>query len=1787
MKKATAKILSLSLTAGMILSLGTTSSISSSAAVQTADSQKTQELTVNVNEVLSEEEASRQLGLQAEQEDSEHTESEAQKNNEQPDSQGDQAPEGEPLEEGVISDPAGKNTKEDTVSSEDPSKERQPKKERKGSLSVSIVSAIEIEKDTEFAVSLTGPETKSQSVTLEASKTGDVKLTRALFEELPEGKYTITVSGAGFAAYTQELSVENMDHKIQLYTDKLAGYDYGTDGVHPGVLLIGDVTGDGVLNKADQDALIDQLEAGTYLASCDLNKDGSVDLVDLQYYAVHCEEKTPILSVVESTVPAEGVDASVENAKVEGGELSDLLDSDTTLQLAADAKISESHPVSVGFELDGQEPVEMEGLTFVSPAGSENQIEEGYVVITYVENGVEKTEEFQILPADSKRFHRSKKSVVRQPDGTFVVDFGGQIAVKKVTITITATSNQGNLAEISKVEFVNDMEHRIPAPQMDVPENVKTQAGNKTFTVTWDKAKNVTGYEVKITCEGKSEYRKTSLTSMDINSFGNKKLINKKEYVVQVQSLNGEWKSGYSKTATAVPMPTEKPPAPDMLKVNGKYQALDLSWKDMEDTDAYNIYYKEDSADQYKKISGVKGTKYTIEGLKDNTKYNVYLTGINDLGEGPASMISAGTTVILQPAKLPAYGLINQSKGEGVLSAHIERIVFGRGAMYGSTLDEGGEGNSGLGLADNSYESYLQVDDWDDGGAYPGPNKGVTVTFDDRYEIGTIALAEAEDIGSYAYVNVQYWDEKDQKKTAPASIQQKRSENGRAYYIVRLAEPITTNKILIGVGRYGSSPKKVVLAELRFYAYNSLESDIMGLYADDLHTTLRDDVTADEMDALQKRLDTADTVSGEYHPDREMLQKELDTARSIFESAAFDTVTIQPGITAAKDKHLGFGGLNAWQPLGVSAYAQEELVVYVGSANKKTGEKTNLQLVATQVHGEANALAKIVADLKVGVNYVTIPSIQSVDVEQGGALYVQYTGNRADDVYGIRVSGGTKIPVLNLYQVTDPSKREQLIAAYVKELNAHCKDLEKNHEALHKASGAAAVDYTYDCKTCILNTTDILLDQMMISIPASQVQAGLQAETEAKQIERLSQSVQAMEDMMHLFYQHKGLSNASDAAAQNRLPSQHLNIRYMKMFAGAFMYAGGNHIGIEWDSTPGLMRGVPVQSENGKYISGNYFGWGIAHEIGHNINQNVYSVAEVTNNYFSVLAQAKDSNDSVRFSYDEVYDKVTSRTTGASDNVFTQLGLYWQLHLAYDEGYNYKTYDTWTEQFDHLFFARVDTYARNTASAPAPKGIALTLGSDKNQNLMRLAIAAAQKDLLEFFERWGMEPDETTTAYAKQFEKEERAIYYASDDARVYALEHAGSATVKDKDVISDTVKAEVNPDQPNYVTLHLENNFEQPESILGYEIIRKTTSGGKQTRTVVGFTTEDTYTDEVASFSNRVITYEVAAVDQFLNRSQIKTLNAVKIEGDGMTDKTDWTIHTNMVSEADSSLDATEQDPCEPEKVPASGQMIDRQLLTTYTGVSSEEDPVIVLQMNKSVQVSALRYVLSSEGTAMDRFRVEVSQDGEHYQTVKEGRFDLQGKQADTVYFQNADQDPWVATYDASYVRITALGQKGKEISVSELDLLGPVGDNISFAENGIGVLKHDYVYDKVSGAKIPAGSVVFTGSYTGNPAYNVVMLYDEEGKIVGGVSEDGTLKAHQIILAEVPEAGELGNTSDGTWVYWIEPGEDGAVPELPGQVRGELYRVDDAMTNVGQRLVSDTLFTKLPDNLPDVDFQ
>ena len=87
-----------------------------------------------------------------------------------------------------------------------------------------------------------------------------------------------------------------------------------------------------------------------------------------------------------------------------------------------------------------------------------------------------------------------------------------------------------------------------------------------------------------------------------------------------------------------------------------------------------------------------------------------------------------------------------------------------------------------------------------------------------------------------------------------------------------------------------------------------------------------------------------------------------------------------------------------------------------------------------------------------------------------------------------------------------------------------------------------------------------------------------------------------------------------------------------------------------------------------------------------------------------------------------------------------------------------------------------------------------------------------------------------------------------------------------------------------------------------------------------------------------------------------------------------------------------------------------------------------------------------------------------------------------------------------------------------------------------------------------------------------------------MGGTDAAGTLTAHQIILAEDPGNALLGETSEGTWIYWIEPSDRDSSFGLPGQVRAELYRVDNALTNEGQRLVSDTEFEAVPKNLPGI---
>lgn len=293
---------------------------------------------------------------------------------------------------------------------------------------------------------------------------------------------------------------------------------------------------------------------------------------------------------------------------------------------------------------------------------------------------------------------------------------------------------------------------------------------------------------------------------------------------------------------------------------------------------------------------------------------------------------------------------------------------------------------------------------------------------------------------------------------------------------------------------------------------------------------------------------------------------------------------------------------------------------------------------------------------------------------------------------------------------------------------------------------------------------------------------------------------------------------------------------------------------------------------------------------------------------------------------------------------------------------------------------------------------------------------------------------------------------------------------------------------------------------------------------------------------------------------------------------------------ENDEAINDNEYLPCETVIESAITRAANKDYNDDYTGSVSGEDPYILLKLNRVEGVAAISYDCASDvrGGRMTNYRIEISTDGETYKEVDKGTWEFaQGEQRARVDF--ADESGQLLTYDTAFVKLTAVGQAGKAISVTEIDLYGPSGDNVEISADGIGILSDDYYYDNTDQTKkIPKGSIVFTGAYKGNPAYNVVALYDQNGSIVGGTDSSGTLTAHQIILMNPPKDGQdIGDVSDGKWIYWFEPGEAVTEDSLPEKVRTELYRVDNALTNEGQRLVSDTIFVEVPQKLPPLKFE
>ncbi len=1682
--------------------------------------------------------------------------------------------------------------------------------------------------------------------------------------DIPDGRYTLTLTAAGYLPYSQELDFDGRCVQLSLYN--YASVNEGrttTDGLF-GVFPAGDVNGDGVINDADADAIVAAIDSEN--ANLDLDGSGKVDLADLAVAVRNAggiQTATPV-HTVSSKVLARAVTPESAVGTASGSPLADLLDrqkENTVVALApvADAPISETNPVEMSLPTslnitapEGSDEaasqaaaatVQAEAIYIAAPADSQSTITAGTVTVEGVDlQGNSVTIEAPIdqstaAPAAlsgqaalfSAQLMAAPRDVSVEQDGSVIIDLGARVAIKKVTIRVTKTADQGKLAQIAKVEFLSDFAERIPEPQLSIPtvlsvSNTESDGlGYKNLTVNWNPQPNVTGYEVNVSGPG---YNKSAVATGTTHTFQgdsfNGTVKSFETYQVKVRSVNGDWRSDWSQPYSHTVTCSKTPPAPQYLTAVAAVQSLKVSWNCKYDAQWFTLYYKESTATEYTAVENLTVPSYTIPNLTGGVRYTMYVVAHNKNGASPKSQNAEGVPLTPTGVEMPKYKLLNVQDANGAAMTHIAAITGNTSKPL--TIFGAEDWNA---LMDNDPKTYLEIRDWDNGVSYGG-FCGPEVKLDGVYTFDTIRFSpyEGERVAQFD-AKLGYRDEAGKLQLVNTTFSAKTDALGRKYYEVVADSPITADHFQLRTRTFNTAP--ITIAEIKVYQYDDLEHQVADLFADDMRTVLKDSVTRAQIDALVERANTPDSVSGELHPHQAIILADLNYALELLadRSKLAEILRVDNLITANGNPANGFAqALSDYQPLGFVAGAGDTVVIYVSDADDKTprGNYVNLNLIATQYHPQVSAWQSSVTRLKAGRNEVTIPKIGSDATERGGSLYLQYTGTRGGNHYDVRVSGATAIPTLRLDEVTG-AERTAAIKNYVNELETYVKTVEAKHKELHEGSANDNVNhFAYDARNCFLNATEITLDNMMYSLPATEVWRVLSGYPDpAGQLET---AIAAMEQQIDYFYQFKGLNRA--ATDQDAYPFTRMNIRYHQMFTGAFMYAGGKHIGIEFGSTGSVLTISPlVTDERGKYVSGNLTGWGVAHEMGHCINAAAYQRVEVTNNVFAQLAKTgsaipSETSANFRTSYQNVYKAVATGTTGHTGNLAVQLAQYWQLHLAYDNDYAYKVYDTIEAQQAGLFYARLESYLRNRDKASP----ALPSGSGGDQLFMQAACAAAERDVLDFFTAWGFQPDSATVAYAANFPKETRKIQYIDDDSRLYRMEGKSgmSAGTVVTAAITNATDRRING---NRVTISLGNTNTNDGAMLGYEIRRN----GK----VAAFVTADqqSYTDVITTENNKAFTYTVTGIDRLLSETEPLALGEVKVCHDGAIDKSGWTAQTSMTSPKDAVVEKNDDDPESGamngntvpgvETVSAITAALDNDPATVYCGRSGSR-PTVTLDLGGVEQVTALKFTPAAEGYSGDAagdlaqagdlykyrlfgYKVEVSLDGTNWETVKEGDAYTGNaanpaswvEQSDVIYNadgsytlffckKNADGglDPFMYTYDAAYLRLTATNMS--TLAIAELDVLGPTSDNVELIEAGYGRLSAAYKagkYPDGSDCVIPAGAVVFYGAYKGDPSYNVVLLKDQNGKVLDG---------SQLIFAEVPAKGALGETSDGRWFFWLEDVEKtdsegdkyNEMDQLAAltTVKAELYRVQDAMALTGQRLTSTSLTMTLPQTLPTI---
>lgn len=1523
-------------------------------------------------------------------------------------------------------------------------------------------------------------------------------------KNLPEGAYTLSFTGEGYKPFSVDVTLKDYSQHVIL-------------GTGDSTFTLGDLTGDKKVDEADRDALAEKLgstdEAAT--AVFDLNGDSKIDIIDLAYVT-----RSAGIAARGALGTAEVLPTYLINPIDEERLMSDFADTDSfvTEGSLADLFADNGKSVSVTSSSDTVEiPITLrkedivEEIVITSPEGA-GAVQKGRVEVEY-EDGVTEEIFFDKTPPEGVYAigETADKSVI-------TVELGRRVAVKKVLISVAKTAE--GYVTVESIQFLHEIVPETPTSANNAVRNLTAQAGDKKVSLKWDTLPNVTGYKIEYYLT--EQPAKQNQLRVDTNSAEVSGLDNLKEYTFAVTPTADSW-VGKAAYVTATPFPESVPAAPDMVTLTEGDGMLDVSWKTSKNATYYKVFYAKDGTDsEYQQAGGtLLETNTTITNLENGTTYNVYVVSGNTAGESGPSRIYQGTPSEVKysrPEGIPTEGVIGYEA--------IEKVWLAAGYNVSPTSYPANKPFKEANMADGDFSTHWTSHSYGDGNWWD--SKEVLCTFKTPQDISSVIWVPRLD-GQYAnnlrVYTVSVWLEGDDLN-APGRLAAPDPQRGSASDVKTWANVLNNpsvtkfavlpiepqkNVVKMSITIEQQAYTAVSLSELMFMQYDPdkcLPDNIEALFADNLHTTLADGVTQADITALRARLNSNEK---NYYLNTTTLADELTLAEELLSGQSKGVMIDGIRSRSNSDDSAKYGQSGSeLQAIGAAAKANQEITVFAeGIPDGET-----VTVYAAQYNAEVSAWIAEMGTLHNGRNILSVPKIGSQNTDRGGSLYLSYSGPGAEHIK-LHIRQAVDIPMLELddwYSMTEQQRRD-VIEAYIDELTAY---------------PAKAGVNTKNQQTNCLNVTEISMPSVLLSIPAQSVLTGIGygAAGKSDMVGTLYHNVEAWEDIMHICKITQGIDNTYERSDM----TSRQNIRCMQMFTGAFMYAAGNHVGIGYSSCAGMVCGKTIRMLDSGAGANDLFGWGIAHEIGHNMDK--LGQAEITNNIYSLMVQTYDGNENALTSrleaegrYSDIFTKTAQGYPGASGNVFIQLGMYWQLHLAYDGKDS-------TEFYNAFFKAwKAGTY---------------TAGANSYDDKVALTAAGvAGRDLTEFFTRWGMRLSDSTLAKLKTYDKESRAIWYLSDDSRRARINGAAAA--------EGTLSALAKADEGTYNSVTIKIDASGIEgSVQGYEIIRNGVA--------IGFTADGSYTDIIGSGNHRTYEYEVKAYDILGNRiGEAVNAGEIRVAYDMTVDPDAYTVSRDADTVTITLADET---------------AVSGIKLTGENRPSEGEYTVTVTSSNGTSVAKQGDFSSNQAVDDKDSFLAYFNKPGADSNDTRIWTYDAKTVTI-TGISQNVNDDQiLLVSYvgdDVSFLEGGFAGILDKDyVYGSDADDVIPAGTLII-----VGNYRGDPVYN---GVKIRGRYTSTSINAAGEPVTT---------------TEERDMDGYTLMFAEVPQDGAVSDISDGIFIFVPDVQKEAELQGasrcdganlLPTQIRAEIFRTDDPSDASSMRTTAETLWVFSPggDNLP-----